>query len=169
MIGDEPEFGPSFNIQIGRARIIAERSGLYQPHPDGWPAAILAVHDQAGAIIDLVAWNPESPGRWWRRLGRAQVLGAVEIDKASHFGVPLRLVATPDEWAMMHWPSSASIWPCACVVDWQHLNPQFTFTGVEIVTDLPGVAARIHRAEAAISRRERLKITLEGEGLHNAA
>src|SRR5262245_53589044 len=47
-------------------------NGLYEPaeagDPDGVDVCLLAVVDRDD-LIDIVAWRPSNPRRWWRRLG----------------------------------------------------------------------------------------------------
>ena len=79
------------------ARITLNRSGtLYQLDDAGRPAWIFpvcAVDPESpeaieapdplhvvstGAVVDLLAFHPDAPGRWALRLGNAAVLGAIE-------------------------------------------------------------------------------------------
>lgn len=96
--------------------------------PDGWtysplpafePGAIeavfLAVEDRDGELLDVVAWSPADPAKWWRRTGRATVLGADAIARSRDWVIPVTLLSTPAAWA--HRAASGAFW-CACVLDW---------------------------------------------------
>ena len=70
--------------RIGAARIATRPNGTYTPDPAGEWAAVIPVMgftlepvgvDENGALIwddvysliDIVAWHPTNPGRWWLR------------------------------------------------------------------------------------------------------
>ena len=43
----------------------------YEPAPDGVPVIILGVSESPDEpILDIVAFKPSEPNRWWLRLGR---------------------------------------------------------------------------------------------------
>ena len=66
--------------------------------PDGEPAIVAKIHDANGDLADLVAWQPERPGRWWLRRGDIAVLGAHAAAVANYHGDSIRLIGTPQDW-----------------------------------------------------------------------
>lgn len=91
---------------------------VIDPAPDpaltGW-ARTLAEHDPlTGRVIDIVAWLPAEPGRWWRRAGVLDVLGLGALALAELDGKPLRLYSTPAAWLGSGDPRGAVIldWTC---------------------------------------------------------
>jgi hypothetical protein len=143
-----------YSPQFGRAAILAEPSGYYQPAESGTSrptldSAILAVADRYGAICDLVAWQPSDPYRWWVRTGSMPVLGEAEIDRAGCLDAPLLLLGTPHDWLLNH--GKGGYWPAATVLDWS-ADPRTFFNGVRIMADGEAVARQL---EAAQRRHDR--------------
>lgn len=69
--------------------------------PDGVEAVVIEARGADSVeVVDLVAWLPANPGRWWTVLGAATVLGeAFAASPTSGFGgAPLRLHRTPLAW-----------------------------------------------------------------------
>ena len=68
---------------IGDGRIVTHSSGLFEFHDDGEPALIVPEGEPEwpgwAEIYDLVVFKPDNPGRWWRRRGDADLLGASNI------------------------------------------------------------------------------------------
>jgi hypothetical protein len=151
MDGLRPLYQPTF----GRSLIIGEPAGTYQPNPDGAPAVILGAADRAGELIDLVAWHPHQPGRWWLRTGAAVALGEVEIDRAGFLDLPLLLFATPSAWLWNH--DREGRWPAACILDWS-ADPRLIFTGVKILCDTPALAERLEQAQRRHDRPLRISV-----------
>ncbi len=84
---------------IGAAPIATSDDGTYQPDPAGEWAAILAVHDRFGELVDLVSWLPENPCRWWLRVGdETPILGCQALAFAADCGKRIRLWSTPEQW-----------------------------------------------------------------------
>ncbi len=108
---------------IGAARIATSTAGTYQPDPAGRWAAILAVDDRFGELVDLVSWLPENPSRWWLRVGdETPILGARALAFAADCGKRIRLWSTPERWlreggagrlhqdvCILHW--DVDLWP----------------------------------------------------------
>ena len=69
--------------QIGTGRIVPHSSGLFEFHPQGDLAFIVAEGDPEvpgwAEVHDLVAFKPEEPGLWWLRQGTVDLLGAYNI------------------------------------------------------------------------------------------
>ncbi len=49
-------------------------------------------------LIDMIAWRPDDPTRWWYRTGDGDVLGADHLDLAHAEGWPISFATTPLEW-----------------------------------------------------------------------
>ena len=117
--------------RFGRARIETLDSGLYQPSDSGVWAAVFAVPDLFGEIVDSVAWYPNDPSRWWLRYGDEEaVLGAAALAFAADSEERITLLSTPDEWLMAHerylHERTHFIYPIACILDWgAALEPLF--------------------------------------------
>lgn len=105
-------------VGVCRALIEGDR---WQPDPDGVPAIIVPVSYSYGPCeldpIDLVAWQPGSPERWYLRTGYGTVLGEVDIDRAMNFEEPLVLYQSPldclkanREVCVLDWSSSLSLY-----------------------------------------------------------
>ena len=82
---------------------------LWMPEPTGTPAFILPVWNgpapsiycgvENPALIDMIAWRPDDPTRWWLRQGDIDaVLGADNLDLAHTEGWPICFATTPLEW-----------------------------------------------------------------------
>ena len=72
--------------------------GLFGFDSHGELAIVADVIDSEGDPADLVAWQPERPGRWWLRFGDVAVLGSHELAVAAWGGGVIRLHGTPEEW-----------------------------------------------------------------------
>ncbi len=82
---------------------------LWMPEPTGTPAFILPVWNGPApsiyqavvnpVLVDMIAWRPDDPARWWYRQGDAAVdLGAGHLDLAHTEGWPICFATTPLEW-----------------------------------------------------------------------
>ena len=124
---------------FGVARIVPSDDDTYRPDPAGEYAAILGVHDRDGELVDLCAWFPDRPGRWWLRYGDVFVIGARNIAIAADFDNPIVLHSTPQEWALAHGHG-------ACLLRWS-FDPRGWFEGVSAVRcDSQALAARFQTA-----------------------
>ena len=94
LVGD-PIYGA-----IGLSKIRPSAEGLYDPtEGPGRAAILLGVRDpDDGEIIDIVAFDPERPSKFWRRTGAAPFLGWECVDRAGHYGEPLTLFPDPLAW-----------------------------------------------------------------------
>jgi hypothetical protein len=115
--------------RLTKARVEPITEKLFQfPDADfGFVADILAVRDWSGALMELIAWRPEAPHRWWLRRGDAlALLGDDLVDLAKMRREPLLLVATPAEW----WAAVQRDATAICVADWS-TDPRLVMTGLE--------------------------------------
>ena len=87
---------------------ISTTGRLWMPEPTGTPAFILPVWAgpapsiyygvENPVLIDMIAWRPDDPARWWYRTGEGAVLGIDNLDLAHTEGWPISLHRTPLEW-----------------------------------------------------------------------
>ena len=99
---------------MGVSRIIPTGRWYELAEGDGIPAYIMPVF-VSGAfsdLLDLIAWTPADPVRWWFRTGDAYALGMEWIDRAEIHDKPLRLFECPLDWL-------AAGGSGACVLDWK--------------------------------------------------
>jgi hypothetical protein len=78
------------------------------PEPTGTPAFILPVWTgpapsiysgvENPVLIDMIAWRPDDPARWWYRTGEGDALGIDNLDLAHVEGWPISLHKTPLDW-----------------------------------------------------------------------
>ncbi len=90
---------------------IAATGRLYTPHPNGFPAVILAAWSPAPPsiyttvespkILDLLALRLDQPETWWYRIGEpGLVLGSDNLDAAHTEGWLISLHRTPLDWLL---------------------------------------------------------------------
>lgn len=110
---------------FGRARIEPLANGTYRPADEGEWAVVVAVHDRHNELVDLVAFFPDDPTRWWLRYGDdCPVLGCGDLATAAYFGDPITLYSAPEAYLFAH-ARPARGW-IACVLDWSvDLGPLF--------------------------------------------
>jgi hypothetical protein len=84
-------------------------------------------------LDDLVAFKPSEPGRWWRRRGEVQIIGAYNIRPEPVF--PFTLHDTPLSWLQA---GSRGV----CVIDWRVDPERFLYAG-PIETESPSLKARL--------------------------
>ncbi len=88
---------------------IAATGRLYSPHPNGFPAIILAIWSPAPpsiycavenpAVLDLLALRLDQPSAWWRRIGEVGlVLGEDQYLTSIETGAPLKAHDSPLCW-----------------------------------------------------------------------
>lgn len=86
---------PNARQLCGVDRIV--RSGkFYEPHPDGDVAIIMPVID-IDELVDLLAFDPRTPGVWFQRIGGERLLGSDAL-LGQLLGNPLRVYRTPLSW-----------------------------------------------------------------------
>ncbi len=93
---------------LGVERIVAT-GGLYMPHPNGFPAVILAIWSPAPpsiytavenpVIMDLLALRLDQPETWWRRVGEPGLfLGEDRYLAAVDVATSLKVYDSPLRW-----------------------------------------------------------------------
>ena len=83
----------------------------------------------------MIAFKPAEPGRWWRRLGEVQILGAQNIRPEPVF--PLTLHDTPLSWLQA---GARGV----CVIDWRVDPERFLYAG-PIAAESPSLKARLEQ------------------------
>lgn len=132
---------------------------LYEPDPDGTPVIVLGVSESPDEpIIDIVAFKPSEPNRWWLRLGQAVILGRHNARLALFKEEPLFIHATPLDWLRADCMG-------VVVLDW---NADLT-----LYLDGYGVLAADHRTaskiEKSFRRSVRVPLVRVMEEMENAA
>ena len=87
-------------FRLTSVRIIAKDDGTYSVDPQGRLAALVPVRDRWGNLIDVVAFFPGAPGRWWLRYRGSVILGAEALAEAAWEHQPLELWETPEQWLL---------------------------------------------------------------------
>lgn len=70
---------------------------LFEPSDDGAVHVILPVWEGHG-IVDLIAFNPQRPGRWFWRIGQGWCLSPEQIGRPTFDMAPLQVWDTPLSW-----------------------------------------------------------------------
>ena len=94
---------------LGWARVSTIGGRCYTPSPAGdvlvilpvWagPAPSIFQAVETPALADLLAWHPETPTRWWYRIGTpGAVLGGDNLELAHAEGLPINFATTPLDW-----------------------------------------------------------------------
>ena len=133
---------------IGVDHIVTHSSGLFEFHPEGDLALIVAEGEPEvpgwTEVHDLLAFMPEEPGRWWLRRGAVDLLGASNI---SHWRLsPLVIHETPLSWLQT---AATGI----CIVDWA-FDPLARLVGAgQLLLETPALKRRIEDrfTEAALA------------------
>jgi hypothetical protein len=73
---------------------IETNGDLFEPAETGTTAIVVA-EVVGGEVIDLIAFHPSTPGRWWLRLGAAELLGAENLGERVF---PTIIRANPLRW-----------------------------------------------------------------------
>jgi hypothetical protein len=147
-----PYGGVDLVAEEGRplAPIAPSADGTFEFAESGIHALIAPVYAGCRDLEDLVAWQAAVPSRWWLRLGSATHLGQWHLRRREAAGLPVRLVATPQEYfqeAKGH---------AVCILNWA-VDPRLVFPNpLPIICD---GAALHHRLEHAL-RRHGFSITV---------
>lgn len=79
----------------------------------GISAAILPVLDDAGEMVDMCAFEPLSPSRWWLWRGEGVDLNLEAVSHARAFRKPLIVAANPIEWLLSDCAASMPLRGCS--------------------------------------------------------
>ncbi len=81
---------------------ITNADGTFDPDPtgqDGQPMVVLGVKDRDGELVDIVAWYPTFPAKWYLRIGdETPILGAHALALAAYYRRSITLYPTPETW-----------------------------------------------------------------------
>ncbi len=153
-IPDRVIYGPRHLVGVGH--IVTHSSGLFELHPEGDLAFIVAEGEPEvpgwADVYDLVAFMPSEPSRWWLRRGEVCLLGAYNM-------TPRKLSPTTICETPLSWLCGGGVG--ICVADWG-FDPLTTLLPAgDLVAETPALKARLARriTEAAL---EPFKITVAG-------
>jgi hypothetical protein len=78
----------------------------------GFNAAILPVFDHNGEMVDMCAFEPLSPSRWWLWRGDGVDLNLNAVAHARAFRKPLTVASNPMEWLLHDCAASMPLQRC---------------------------------------------------------
>lgn len=138
-IGPDIVYRPGASIVgVCRAHIEGDR---WQPDPDGKPVLVSPVTYETRAccldLIDLVCWQPGSPGKWSLRTGYGTALGENAIGYAWQTERPLVLNESPMEWLRANGEG-------AVILDWNACLSLYLGNTRRIIADGPALAQKIN-------------------------
>ncbi len=146
-------------LMIGVDKVQASHSGFYEPNDESDNALIVAEGWPAGPIWDtlddLIAFRPQDPGRWWRRRGDVQFLGAYNIRSEPVF--PLTIHETPLSWLQA---GAQGI----CIVDWS-FNPERLLCAGPLEAESDQLKTRLER-RIRQSAVEKFQVAVKGDVRH---
>ncbi|WP_139139123.1 hypothetical protein [Sphingobium phenoxybenzoativorans] len=130
---------------------------LFEPSDEGEIHVVLAVWEGNG-IVDLVAFKPTNPTRWYWRVGQGWCLSPEQICRPTFDMAPLQIWDTPLSWLQNGCRG-------ICILDYEAQEVSQLFLAPEIETDavtaryvrlalskpkpLPGIVIRKLRSSAA--------------------
>jgi hypothetical protein len=97
----------------------------------------------SGEIVDVVGWQAEQPGAWWRLHRAANMLGSDELTRACGDARPARLCDSPLDWLQ------ANCDPL-CVLDWWQDWSGMAFMATAVVAQSPDLAMQLRQHVPAI-------------------
>ncbi len=128
------------------AWIMPTPRGLFDVLPEFEPGALDAdvfeIEDEAGEVVDQVAWTPDRPARWWLRTGDGLVLGAPEIARSAECDAPIRLLGTPLEYLDAH--AHGRPW-CAVILRWDAPLAEILSPARSVIPSTPTLEMRLRR------------------------
>ena len=130
-------YGPRHYLGVAR---ITTTPGLFEFHEDGEVALVVPEGEPEvpawAQVHDLVAFKPGAPGRWWRRRGDVDLLGASNI-------TPWRLSPVTIHETPLSWLRAGATG--VCIVDWG-LDPLTHLGGAGYLeTETPALKKRLER------------------------
>ena len=87
---------PAARAICGRAHIVRVGGRFFEFHPDGEPYIIVAVID-VDELVDLLAFDPSKPEKWWYRQGGERLLDGDALGDQL-LGKPLHIFRSPLSW-----------------------------------------------------------------------
>lgn len=105
----QPAFGIAA-VELGKA-------GLFSPAESGAGVIVQPVVQwdtdwSIPDVVDLIAWQPAQPERWWWRVGTGHALGLDLLND----DLPVRIVSSPLAWL-------AAGGDALCILDWSQTSP----------------------------------------------
>ncbi|MBB4287622.1 hypothetical protein [Roseospira goensis] len=144
------------------------KAGTWEPSPDGEPVCVLP--DQAPlectdplwgtvdfAPVDLIAFRPRDPSRWWRRVADAVLINPEGVDRAMFLDEPLPVHPDPLAWM-------AARGAGVVIVDWRRRPLRLHLSGPpSLVCATYELANRLDRRFKAERRDDTPRLTLMQE------
>lgn len=122
----EPDDMRQVPMPLGGARgIVSKTRGTWQPGEpkrDEW-LETLPLFDRVGnalVVVDILAWYPGEPGKWWSRTGAVPVLSEHRLAAALAARKPVRVYRTPSVWNEAGGGGAAG----CCILDWDSREGQ---------------------------------------------
>lgn len=143
---------------VGVAAIETHPLGLFDFAEHGRRAFIQPVLSggEFTDTVDLIAWYPDNPGRWWTCCYSGVPLGVDQLDRAEIEGEPLLLQPTPLNWlcgggngvVVTDWAMSAPALRCVpTLITEEAEHGRYIQRRLRIISDCPEI--RVLRNEAA--------------------
>lgn len=143
---------------VGVAPIETHPPGCFDFAEHGRPAYIqpVLIGPAFSDIVDLIAWHPDDPGRWWTRLYSGLPLGVDQLDVAEILGEPLAIRRAPLSWlqsggdgvVVTDWPMTAPALRCVpTLIAEDAAHGHEIERHLRIIADAPEI--RVARKEAA--------------------
>lgn len=116
--------------RLTRARIEPVSAWQFQftdTNDCGFVADILAIADWSGDLVELAAWKPGQPNKWWLRDGNVPLLGEDSAELSQLQRRPVWLAESPAAW----WANVSAGRDAACVLNWS-ADPRLVLTGLNM-------------------------------------
>jgi hypothetical protein len=148
-------------LMIGVAKVQTSPDGFYEPGDDGTDAVIIAEGRPAPPIWDglddLIAFQPEAPGRWWRRRGEVKILGGHNL----RHGSTLPVIVHENPLSFLRGGARG-----VCVIDWR-INPEVLVSTGPLEAESKQLESRL-RQRAREAAAERFSIAVTERSSHAA-
>jgi hypothetical protein len=105
----------------------------WKPEKDAGQRVLVTPAYEQGRVVDLVAWLPAAPERWFLRRGENAILGIESLQESIVFRKPVVVHATPFDWIM------ADQAGCCPLTE----DSMERFIGIEKIRARPGVGEKI--------------------------
>ncbi len=140
-------------MRLPAARICTFSDGTFRRSSEGEPALIWPVVDCDREMVDLVAWDVDTPSRWWLLYrDEAVVLGARTLAISRYFQEPITFHSTPQQWLLAGRTG-------VCVLRWNVPLHEILEGVPQITCDSP----RLKRLLQKALRQSEPKLTVEAQ------
>lgn len=132
--------GPSY---VGVLRADLSDEAFYQPSEDGTSCLAVPVGVQCDEgwdfLVDILAFQPRNPTRWWLRRGCAAILNPEGVRRAEHFREILAVWSSPLAWLKSGGQGIV-------ILDWSAHLPLWLSGVSAIACETPALAGRVQSA-----------------------